>query len=88
MAIKTKINFERLLAGTELETPVGVGKFRMYKEGNFKAQNVLVEDSQGRMKWYTAQEVQLHSTGRKAEREVARFPAFTTRLPELLYYAM
>ncbi|MDO6390107.1 hypothetical protein Q4E40_08220 [Pontibacter sp. BT731] len=88
MAVKTKINFERLSAGTELETPEGTGRFRLYKEGNFKDQNVLVEHPKGRMKWYAAQELQLHVSGNRAEQEGARIRPFTTRVPELLYYAI
>ncbi|GGG24375.1 hypothetical protein [Pontibacter amylolyticus] len=88
MAVKTKINFERLLVGTELETPEGIGRFRLYKEGNFKDQNVLVEHPKGRMKWYAAHELQLHASNNRAEQEGTRIRPFTARAPELLYYAI
>ncbi|MCP2045291.1 hypothetical protein [Pontibacter sp. HSC-36F09] len=88
MAVKTKINFERLIAGTELETPAGIGRFRLYKDGNFKDQNVLVEHPKGRMKWYAANELQLHASGNRAEPESTRNRPFTARVPELLYYAI
>lgn len=88
MAIKTKINFERLIAGTELETPEGIGRFRMYQKGNFKDQNVLVEHPKGRTKWYAAHELQLHAPGNRAEQKVVRIRPFNARVPELLYYAI
>lgn len=88
MAVKTKINFERLVAGTELETPAGTGRFRLYKEGNFKDQNVLVEHPNGRLKWYAAHELQLHASNNRDEQESTRIRPFTTHVPELLYYAI
>ncbi len=72
IAEKNNIKFEALASGTEMLTPVGAGKFMTYKKGNFKNQNVLVEDSFGRRRWYPEEVLRLADAEATAAREAVR----------------
>ncbi|PTX18230.1 hypothetical protein C8N40_10629 [Pontibacter mucosus] len=85
MATNQVQDFSLLLAGTELETPTGIGRFRLYKEGNFRGQNVLVEFFNGKTKWYPEGALKLAEAG---ERRVRPVMCRARRQTNEVYYAL
>jgi hypothetical protein len=86
MAATKVLNFAVLTAGTELETPTGIGRFRSYKKGNFRRQNVLVEFFRGKTRWFPEEVLKLvPAGGRQAPKgtHAARIPSL-----EDLYYIL
>jgi hypothetical protein len=72
MEEKNTINFAALASGTPLITPVGAGKLIAYKKGNFKNQNVLVEDAFGKRRWYPEEVLRLADVNATAAPEASR----------------
>ncbi|TXK48159.1 hypothetical protein FVR03_08300 [Pontibacter qinzhouensis] len=88
MALEKVMKFEALASGTELLTPTGVGKFKTYKKGNFKKQNVLVEHEHGKLKWYTEDVLKLAvATSRMAISHV-QAGHVTANMGDMHYYAI
>ncbi|SFH42050.1 hypothetical protein [Pontibacter chinhatensis] len=84
MAATKGLNFAVLTAGTELETPTGIGRFRSYKMGNFRRQNVLVEFFRGKTVWFPEDVLKLvPAEGRQVPRGTNK--ARTSSLEDLYY---
>jgi hypothetical protein len=86
MAANQVLNFSVLAAGTALETPTGIGRFRSYKKGNFRGQNVLVEFLRGKTKWYPEEVLKLATAGGRQVRKVTYEARLQTK--EVFYYAL
>lgn len=86
MAVTKVPDFALLTTGTELETPTGIGRFRTYKAGNFRRQNVLVEFFLGKTIWFPEEVLKLVPAGER--REPKRISAAKVPRQEELYFVL